>query len=167
MNVVVGELRSNPLPTSNASTHAIPSVLDASREGSDLFGQEDRIELCRYCRKPLSGKQIFFDSAECRSAWHHLYEDALAEKVRRDRVPDAIAFVEANPDILVKIPEWIKEDLAAGIRARWKYYLELYWRWRWSMGKPISLQDHHEKTVKNLVLNRHPEYREIFRMRRR
>ncbi len=132
----------------------------------DLFGQTERIELCRYCLNPLTGKQKFFDSAECRSAWHHLYEDALAEKVRRDRVPDAIDFVEANPDILIKIPEWIKSDMNAGIRARWKYYWELYWRWRWSIGKPVSLNDHHEKTTKKLIWNRHPECRDILRMKK-
>jgi len=134
----------------------------------DIFWVEIAVPKCLFCGKTFPKNERpnkkYCDNS-CRANAYREAEDRKTEQRKNARALSACDFAEQNSDIVLKIAEWIKDDLDNGFKSTFRYYWENFRRYRWQIGQPVQLNDHFEPTIKKLILNRFPELKAVIRMR--
>lgn len=122
---------------------------------------------CRKILPPGISKKAAHCNEECRK--EHARCDA--EDRRVDRAMTALEFAERYPECIENIVKAIKRDAKAmkrkkvNGRIRFRFYWENFVRCAILSGHRIFANDHHEKTIKELILNRYPEMSSYIRMK--
>jgi hypothetical protein len=144
------------------------TVQNGNASELDIFGNQIPAPECQFCGKSFPKNERpnkkYCDNS-CRANAYREAEGRKTEQRKNARALSACDFAEHNSDIVLKIAEWIKDDISKGFRSTFRYYWENFRRYRWQIGQPVQLNDHFEPTIKKLILNRFPELEAVIRMR--